>query len=161
MILTLKTPPVSEPVSLQEVKDYMRVITSAEDTLINTLIISARKYIENYTGNLLGKQEWVLKWHTKNGQIYLPYIPILEIVSVKDKDNKEVDYRVVYGSEPMIIETPTYEVEIDFWAGWEDIPETFKLAILRIITFYFENRLVEKLPVEITESLNQLRMWKI
>ena len=61
----------------------------------------------------------------------------------------------------MIIETPTYEVEIDFWAGWEDIPETFKLAILRIITFYFENRLVEKLPVEITESLNQLRMWKI
>jgi len=128
--------------------------------LINSLIVSARKYIETYTGNLLGKQEWILKWKTKKGQVYLPYIPVIEIVYVKS-NNVEVDYRVVYGTEPLVIETYAVDVEIDFWAGWVDIPESFKLAMKRIVTFYFENRLVDKLPTEIYESLNQLRMWKI
>jgi len=42
--------PASEPVSLAELKDALRITATNEDTLLTQLIIDARVYCEDYTG---------------------------------------------------------------------------------------------------------------
>jgi len=44
------TQPAIEPVTLQELKDSLRITNSAEDTLLTQFIEDARIYCENYTG---------------------------------------------------------------------------------------------------------------
>ncbi|MBL4619634.1 MAG: phage gp6-like head-tail connector protein [Marinicaulis sp.] len=41
MSLTLLSPPIAEPVTLQEMKDHLRVTTNDEDTLINGYLVAA------------------------------------------------------------------------------------------------------------------------
>lgn len=63
----LKTPPVSEPLTLAETKAWLKVDHDAEDTLIQLLIATARERCESITGLSLMVQQWVA---------YLPYWPM-------------------------------------------------------------------------------------
>lgn len=60
MPLQQTRPPDSEPVTLAEAKTHLRVIDSAEDTLINLMIGAARRYAEAYTGRSFITQRWRL-----------------------------------------------------------------------------------------------------
>lgn len=48
--LTVVTAPSATPITLAEAKTFLRIDTSDDDTLINTLIGAARDYFEEYTG---------------------------------------------------------------------------------------------------------------
>ena len=52
----------TEPVTLQEAKDYMRISSNAEDSLIEELITSARERIEKFTGLSLGEKTLRAYW---------------------------------------------------------------------------------------------------
>lgn len=58
MGLLLITPPTEEPVSLAEAKAHLRVLSSDEDTLIESLIVAAREYAEIFTGRAFITQTW-------------------------------------------------------------------------------------------------------
>jgi hypothetical protein len=60
--LTLQTPPATEPVSVGDLKNFLRVDTddSTQDQLITAFIIAARQYVEQYTGLALCTQTWLL-----------------------------------------------------------------------------------------------------
>ncbi len=58
MSLTLLEQPVCEPVTLSEVKVFLRLETLEEDTLLNNLIKTARQAIEAYTARSLICQSW-------------------------------------------------------------------------------------------------------
>lgn len=45
--------PTVEPLSLQEVKDHLRVTDSAEDSYITALIVAARQYVEKFINKKL------------------------------------------------------------------------------------------------------------
>ena len=123
--MTIKTitPPTTEPVTLQEVKDHLRIVHDDEDDLIESYKIAARKHIEfTLTWRALITQELQLSLDSfppratyyspyfikaKNDEIVLPYPPVQEIVSItyKDKDGTETtipadDYIVDTDSEP-------------------------------------------------------------
>lgn len=53
-------PPDDEPVTLAEAKLHLRVIDTAEDSLITLLIGAARRYAEAYTGRSIITQRWRL-----------------------------------------------------------------------------------------------------
>jgi uncharacterized phiE125 gp8 family phage protein len=62
MGLVQLTPPASEPISLADAKNHLRIdsdITS-DDTLINLLISAARRYGETITGRSFITQQWRL-----------------------------------------------------------------------------------------------------
>lgn len=56
--IVIVTPPAAEPVTLQEAKDWCRGPTSADDTLITSLIVTARRYLEKVTSRALITQTW-------------------------------------------------------------------------------------------------------
>jgi len=84
MSLTLVTAPTAEPVSLADVKLHLRVDTTAEDDLIDGLVVSARDYAESFTRRAFPQQTWDLK---SDGfpcapEFYLPKAPCLSVTSI-------------------------------------------------------------------------------
>lgn len=55
-----------EPLTLSEVKEYLRVYDDTEDALISQLIKTARQWVESYTGSSLLEQTWELHVFPKN-----------------------------------------------------------------------------------------------
>ena len=55
---TLTTAPAEEPLSLDRVKEHLKVDISDDDVLIGLLIIATRGYAEHQTGRSLVTQEW-------------------------------------------------------------------------------------------------------
>ena len=51
--LSVVTAPTSEPITRSEAKDFLRVDTSDDDTLIDVLIETARQFCEEYIGRTL------------------------------------------------------------------------------------------------------------
>ena len=84
------TQPATEIFTLQEVKDYLKVDDSTEDTLISTLLQSARQAAESYLNQALITQTITEKLDRfKNGTIYLSVSPVISVSSLQyaDGDN--------------------------------------------------------------------------
>lgn len=58
--LKILTEPVQEPVTLQEVKEYLRVDDSTDERIIRPFIETARRFCEEHTGRALMTQTLVL-----------------------------------------------------------------------------------------------------
>ena len=54
--LKVKTEPSQEPVTLQEVKEYLRVDDSTDERILRPFLESARRFCEEYTGRALMTQ---------------------------------------------------------------------------------------------------------
>ena len=55
---TLVTPPAVEPVTVAEAKLFARITTDSEDTLVNDLIVAARKWAEDWRDQSFVTQTW-------------------------------------------------------------------------------------------------------
>ncbi len=60
MAYQLKTPPVSEPVTLSEAKSYLRISDTDDDAFVNALITSVRQRFETWAARSLITQTWTL-----------------------------------------------------------------------------------------------------
>ena len=58
--LTLSTAPSTEPISTTEAKSHLRVDVSDDDTLIGTIVTSARRACEAHTNRALITQTWTM-----------------------------------------------------------------------------------------------------
>jgi len=153
--LVLAVLPAQEPVTAQEIKDFLRVTDNSEDALIASLNIAARSGIERYLRKSLITQTWRLTMaNNASGQVYLPYGPVQTITSVKITDRN--------GSAQTVLSASTYYLnaakvcvvfdsilsgdflEITYAAGFgEDasyIPAPIKQAIIQYAAYMFECR---------------------
>lgn len=145
----------TEPVTVEEVKSYMRLegfqdvgesmATSfdEDDTLIQTLIVAARKKLEKLYGISLVPKTLRATLTNLAGDIEIPCGPVTQVTEIKDRyDNviAEDDYTLT-GDDFPTIECPCYEkMKVTYEAGYEDVPEDLKIEIMRIVTYWFENR---------------------
>lgn len=53
---TVATEPTQEPLSLQEVKDYLRIEDSTDERILQSMIETARRFAEQHTGRALMQQ---------------------------------------------------------------------------------------------------------
>src|SRR3989338_213142 len=60
MDLTLQIPACEEPLTLEEVKSYLKISTTYDDEHLQALISTARASVESLTGRALLKQKWKL-----------------------------------------------------------------------------------------------------
>lgn len=172
MATVLLSGPAVEPISLAEAKAHLRVDTSGEDSLIQSLIMASRLHIEAALDLALITQSWRHQrdvWPPSRVLI-LPLRPIQGVTAVTlhdddatsrslDIENFVVDgfanpARLVWrgpGAVPaagMIANG----IEIDFVAGHgdatADVPQPIRQALLLLIAHWYENRE----PVEIGAS---------
>ena len=77
MTLQVVYPPAVEPVSLADLKSHLKVDTSSDDTLITSLGIGARDYIERVTRRTMIYTGYQLLMNTYPGQeVHLPRSPV-------------------------------------------------------------------------------------
>lgn len=151
---------VKEPVTLEEAKLHLRVMTGTdEDRTIYALIMAAREYCEQYTGLALGTKtlELVLDAFPAGDSIYLSRPPLQSVESVKytDKDGAETtmpttDYivdtdstvgRIIrVNSWPSFAPCAVGAVKIRYTAGYTALPQSIKQAMLLLIGHWYNNR---------------------
>jgi uncharacterized phiE125 gp8 family phage protein len=130
----------TEPVTLQEAKDYMRISSDSENDLIEELITSARERIEKFTGLSLGLKTLKAYWFYFHVPAEIPYGPITAINSVVDDNDVELEY-TARGLQYKTLEAySTQGLAIEYEAGFAVCPKGLKLAILKQVSTDYENR---------------------
>ena len=78
-------PPASEPISLVDAKQYLRVEHEADDELIAALIAAARNAVELATRRVLMAQRWriTLNCWPASGRIVSPVNPLISLVAAR------------------------------------------------------------------------------
>lgn len=86
-LVDVVTPPIIYPLTLQEVKDFLRVSHDEEDNLISMMLAVATELAEKILNRSLTPR--TLRYYSDQfpvGQIELPYSPISSITSVQYLD---------------------------------------------------------------------------
>ena len=87
----LVTPPTAEPITLAEAKQQRRVTTTADDPLIDGLIVAARDWAERFTGRALMTQTWDYFLDAFPDAIELQLPPLQSVTSVKYVDTNGME----------------------------------------------------------------------
>lgn len=161
--LKLVTAPSAEPITLTEAKANLRVDFATDDTLITSLIASARRSVELFLRRQLVTATWDLfldDWPPED-IIHVPLPPLQSVTSVAYVDtagNPQTwtasNYRVDVNWEPGRIE-PAYGVAwpgirkivgtiaVRFVAGYgaaATVPDDIKSAIYLLLADLYEHR---------------------
>ena len=141
MSIKIITPAVAEPLSLSDVKTFLRVDSSAEDTLISAMITASRQLCEQYMRRILITttiEEYFDYFPPyKFGQsdiIYLSAGPVQSITSVKYLDGVGTEITVnasKYRTD--IISEPARIISTD---GWFDTEDTINVVTVRSVVGY-------------------------
>lgn len=161
MTAMLITAPLKEPVTIDEMKTYLRIDQDAEDTLLRAFITTARVHLEHLTSRHFITQSWRVVIEAPIGeQIRLPLQPIrvLTSIAILDRDGNLTDL----GNGSLSIRSPRdpallfngkaltlqqgQRLQLDLVTGYgdepQDVPEPLRLAIRMIAADWFEKRLV-------------------
>ena len=144
----------TEPVTLQEAKDWCRIDVSDDDSLITELIKGARYICELYSNISFIERTVTAIIVNGLGRINLPYGPVTSEVAYYDEDEVELtDYSLKTADD--------CRVQAVYSAGYEALPKNLKTALLNQILWMYENRGDEKLSNSLSEEakliLNQVR----
>ena len=183
MAWKVTTAPAKELWTLSEVKNYLKVDTSADDTLITTLLQSAREVAERYLNQALITQTITEKLDRLNSPvIYLSVSPVISVSSFQYADSQNTTQ--TYNASNYIVDTfekparlsvaygktwPTLygninDVTITYTAGYNTepsgVPMQIRQAILMMIADSYDNRedYVKKLPTASEYLLDQYRV---
>ena len=129
----------SEPVSLNDLKEWAKVDNSADDGILTALIIAAREMCEKYTGVNFVARTVTAHVNNFNGGVYLPYGPIGAITGLYDDDGGTIDYEV-RGTEFKAVTSPRTAFKAIYTGGYTTTPEALKTAIKAQALFLYENR---------------------
>lgn len=151
--LTRVSAPASEPVTLPEAKQYIRVDHANEDILISDLIVAARMSAEHWLKRSLITQSWKLAYDEYvPEEIYLPMGPVSSITSVieigRDGTPQTIDSNVYYlnaAKDRIVLDTTlvAFRVEVTYVAGYGNasaVPRPIKQGILAHIASMYDGR---------------------
>jgi uncharacterized phiE125 gp8 family phage protein len=158
----LLAPPAIEPVTLDEARDYLRLDSEDEDELLASLISAARHLVEAASGQMLIHQTWRLSlnaWPVM-GRLRLPIEPLDAIMAARVLDGegaaREIDLDALAidaGARPPAIlaigalpqpgrklNGIEIDVRVGHGAAAADVPPQLRLAVLKLVAHWFENR---------------------
>lgn len=154
--------PALEPLSLTDVKLFLRIDDSSEDSLINNLIVTAREAAEEYLKRSLINQSWKLIFDEYSPyHVFLPRGPVQSVTSVKtiardlsevtvnpetyflraDKDYLEFDICQIAHQIEILYNT-------GYGAGASDVPSPIKQGMLNHIALLYDDRGGAEIPAK-------------
>jgi len=163
MRLKLTVAPATEPISLDDAKNYLRVDGGEDNALISALIVTARQLAEKETHRAFITQTWQMVLDDAPAEIEIPKPPL----QATDLSIKVIDA----DGEETAVDAETYDIDasenspgrirlksgyvwpthrnfasfvITFKAGYgvasTDVPEVFIQGMLQLIGHLYENR---------------------
>lgn len=129
------------PVTVAEAKLYSRVDGTAEDTIFDILIESARADFETFTGKLFFRRAVTATFQSGGYSLFiLPYLPVVSITSVQKEDDA-VDY-TLKGDRLEVDSVGEIEVvyECGLFADVNAVEKEAKLGVLKYIVSNYEDR---------------------
>lgn len=147
----------TEPVTLQEVKDYAKIDFNDDDPLIELLITTARENLEKYLGVCIVQKSLTVIVNNEDGGIELPYGPTpgeIDVTTILDIDGNaiETQWILITGNTFKYLQSPAWPyVQMSYTAGYVSqqqalteggvaLPEAIKTAIKAQTFFNYENR---------------------
>ena len=131
----------SELVNTATAKTYLRVDTSADDTLIGQMITQARIIIENYISKDIVAKTRKLYLASVDERFVLPFSPIASIQSITVEGTATTSYET-YGLDDTIVELnslPSKEVIVSYTTA--GLSDSFLIqANLQLISTLYDNR---------------------
>lgn len=162
--LKLVTAPTTEPIDIDEAREHLRVDIADDDLYIESLIVVARTWAENFTRRAFITQTWDLQLDCFPRYFELPRAPLQSVVeaaftyidgngsstqvptSVYDVDAKSEPGRV-YPAYGQVWPTPRAHpaaVNLRFVAGYgdavSDVPQPIRHALLLLVGQWYEQR---------------------
>ena len=179
--------PATEPVSLADMKTYLRVVDEADDDLIASLIEAARTTVEAATGRLLIRQTWrmVLDAWPEGRILRVPLAPFAGLAAARVAEDAGTMADVPPGyfvvdslSEPgRIAAGPKVPapgisaagIELDIVVGYgsapEAVPMPLRQAVRQLAAGFYERRGDEvnaaTLPAEIAALIAPYRRMRL
>ena len=139
--ITINSTTGNEIITIQDVKDFARIDTSADDTLISLMIETARIWCENYISrDIVPKNRTYYVDVTTTGLIDLPFSPVASISSVTI--NNETATFTILGLNNETIELDggaAEKVKITYITSGIN-NALIKQAMLQTISTYYDNR---------------------
>lgn len=153
--------PAVEPVTLAEMKAYLRVDDDGEDELVGGLVKAARLMVEAASRRILIEQRWrvVLDSWPRDRVVALPLSPLIAVESIRVFDASgalsEIPTEAVetdaVSDPPCVVVSDAPEPErarngiaIELRAGYgaapEAVPATLRLAMKILVAHWFEKR---------------------
>ncbi len=163
MPFILTSGPLLEPLTVAEMKSFLRVDNDDEDILISSLITAGRIHIEQRINRKLITQSWswyLSEWPVKS-EINLPIGPVQSVDAIQTYDAEGIpgvwpaeNYQVdIYSDVARIIQTngswpdsgnSVNGIEVQIVAGYGDNPsdvaEPIRQALRLMVAHWFENR---------------------
>ena len=115
MALSLTVAPTSEPISVDEARDHLRLFHSDDDAYLENFVIpAARRWGETFTHRAFVTQTWVLRLNGFGGgdPIALPCPPLVSITSVAYVDTAGTSQTWAASSTGYTLEQPSGETAL-------------------------------------------------
>lgn len=125
----------------QEVKDYVRIDTEADNNLISAMIIQARIWCENFISRDIVPKNRTYYLDRTNGVFDIPFAPIASISEVSIDGTVTTDYEILgLNNETIELDQgPADRVKITYIT--EGINDSLvKQAMLQLVSTYYDNR---------------------
>ncbi len=143
---------IVEPLTVQEVKDYLRLEGFIDDTdslatdfdddntLIAELITSARVRLEEFTGLSFIPKTWEIEFTNEAGWFEIPFGPVTDVISLEDKSGDAIlQYSLTFNNKRL--RSPQYaEMRMVYVGGYTDLPSALKEAMYKEVAYRYINR---------------------
>jgi hypothetical protein len=131
----------TEPVTVEEFKNYAKIDVSDDDILIGEIITAARQLCEKYLNISLIERTVVATLENGLGNIHLPYGPYVDMVSIEDEDGNDIADYELFGTNFKWICTPSNcRFIASYLAGYTTLPKYFKTGIMQEALYLYQNR---------------------
>lgn len=180
MEFTVVSPPEKELLTLDEVKEHLRLIPgddSEDEAILTPLITAAREYCENRTGQSFAEQEIEAYPTEARSPLYLPRAPVISVEEAsityngEETDIPRENFTIGNGGYCVICPGFTWQsggtAKIRYKAGHKTTPKLIRQAMLLLIGHWYENRetvsvgavTAVDVPYAVKVLLNQYKRW--
>jgi hypothetical protein len=132
----------SEIITASEVKNYVRIDTTADDALIATMITQARIWAENFISrDIVSKNRTYYIDRTDTGLFDLPFSPVASISEITINNIITTNYEILgLDNETIELDQGSADrVKITYiTTGLND--SLLKQALLQLVSTYYDNR---------------------
>ncbi len=152
----------TEPVTSAEVKNYLKLDTATDDSLVTDVIVAAREWAEEWTHRLTEVRAVTLELDSNEARnpIELPFVPAVSVTTIKEYSDAGVLGSAISSSNYLLvgdriergvsdgwdIDKKRKAVQVVYECGEEatatDLKGQFKLVILEACAILYEERMV-------------------